>query len=82
MNFLLVKDTKNSKLIHYIGLSINNFNLSLTSEEIQYIQENVNEMMGIWAAENGEEENKIVRDYELFKKGKPIIEGNLYFVEA
>ena len=52
LNFLLVKDTKNSKLIHYIGLSINNFTLSLTSEEVQYVQTNINEMMGIWNAEN------------------------------
>lgn len=38
--------------------------------------------MNAWNTEVANEETKIIRDYELFRKGKPIIEGNLYFVEA
>lgn len=41
---MITKDNFNSKLIHYIGVSINKFILSVTSEEIQCLQESVHEI--------------------------------------
>ena len=45
INFVLAKDNYNSQLIHYFGLSINKFVLTLSSEEIQCIQDNFNQIM-------------------------------------
>ena len=65
INFSLVKDNYNSQLVHYFGLSINKFVLTLSSEEIQCIQENFNDIM---EAFNNKDPNdgSSIRKFELF----------------
>lgn len=45
---MIVKDNLNSKLINYIGVSVNRFIISVTSEEIQCLQENITEISKVW----------------------------------
>jgi hypothetical protein len=46
INFKLSRSGRNSRLIHYIGCSINKSWLTITSEELQAIQENVSQVSG------------------------------------
>jgi hypothetical protein len=44
INFKISRSAKNSRLIHYIGCSINKSWLTITSEELQAIQENISQI--------------------------------------
>lgn len=72
---MISRSAKNSRLIHYIGCSINRSCLTLTSEEVQVLQENVSRMK--------EQDNQgQVRRCEMFNNEMPDPEESLYFVEA
>jgi hypothetical protein len=45
INFIINRSAKNSRLIYYIGCSINKSELTMTSEEVQVLQENFNQIL-------------------------------------
>ena len=49
LNFVVIKDNFNTNLIHYLGIFVNKFIVSITSEEIQCLQENISELQSSWS---------------------------------
>lgn len=64
---MIVKDNLNSKLINYIGVSVNRFIISVTSEEIQCLQENITEISKVWNDQKKGMNINNMREYELFQ---------------
>lgn len=82
LNFMITKDNFNSKLIHYIGVSINRFTLSITSEEIQCLQECISEITQAFKPQAVSSGLVSLREYELFQMPDSELNSSLYFVSA
>ena len=67
IQFILIKDPLNNKLIHYIGLSLNKSSISLTSDEFAILHQNINEMTNSVTG-NKSNEDVAVTDYDFYRK--------------
>ena len=82
LQFRVSLDKLNSKLVHYIGLSINKSAISITSEELRILYENVNEISNNPSLLAQNPHHDIIIDYDF--KGRVLgkQEEKFYFVAA
>lgn len=81
IQFILIKDPLNNKLIHYIGLSLNKSSISLTSDEFAILHQNINEMTNSVTG-NKSNEDVAVTDYDFYRKVMSQRAESFYFKKA
>jgi hypothetical protein len=81
IQFLILRDKLNSKLVHYIGLSLNKSAISITSEELRIFYENINEISKNTSVAEVTNNETIV-DYDFISKELGRQSEKYYFVAA
>ena len=76
----LVRDQENSKLIPYVGLSVNKSAISLTSDEFTILHENINEMVDAVTGNTLNED--AVTDYDFYRRVMSKRAESYYFLKA
>lgn len=78
----LILDEFNSKLVHYIGISINKSALSITSEELRTLYDNFNDISSSLAQQQQNSTYEIIPDYDFKGRALGKQEERFYFVAA
>ena len=78
INFRISQSARNPRLIHYIGCSINKSRLTMTSEELQVMQENMNRIVLF----NDDGESNYIRRVEMFNSKLPDPQQSKFFVQS